>query len=905
MKTITLGILAHVDSGKTTLSEALLYKSGEIEKPGRVDHGDSFLDGNRVERNRGITVFSKQAEMEWDDLRVTLLDTPGHVDFSAEMERTLSVLDYAVLVISAADGIQSHTETLWQLLRRYGIPTFVFVNKMDLSLYRKEEILEMLRKRFGHGFVDFSGVTEAASEGRPFGGDEALVDELTLSSETLMEKVLEGKAPDRQDLAEAVSGQEIFPCCFGSALKIEGIDTLMNCIRLFTSENPEQRKEFGAKVFKIARSDRGERLTFMKITGGDLAVRDIVRGKDRDGESWEEKINQIRIYSGLKYRVTDSVSQGMVCAVTGLTRTIAGDGLGAENSLDKEILEPFLVYSVILDENTDRHRALGALKMMSEEDPKLSVRWDPDTDEIVIHIMGEVQLEILKTLIRERFGFDVGFGAGRIMYKETIDDQVEGIGHFEPLRHYAEVHLVLEPGERGSGLVFSSTVSEDILDRNWQRLIMTHLEEKAHVGVLTGSPITDMKVTLAAGRAHKKHTDGGDFRQATYRALRNGLMKADSVLLEPWLEFAAEVPMDLVGRLMTDIQSMNGRFGEPETSGDVSLLKGTIPASVMMEYQSRFMSFTRGAGKLSCHLSGYDRCPDQDAVVRQYGYDPERDVDNPADSVFCTHGESSIVKWYDIEEYMHIPGVLAERPEAEDDEFVRERVMDYGRVLAGDDELMAIFEKTYGPVKENRLGQRSLGRVRGEGGRSRKSSLASLDLAPKTPEKERPNHVRTCLFVDGDNITNNWGALKELADVDYGSARQKLTEILCNYQGVTQYDITIVFDAYKVGGGTGSSDRYHNVNIVFTKEEETADSFIERATYERTRKNRRRKKTSGTDAGAPGKTETRVIVATSDAQIQQIALGNGALRISARELEQDIGRVEESVRRVLDEMRSG
>ena len=904
MKRITLGILAHVDSGKTTLSEALLYKSGEIDKPGRVDHGDSFLDGNAIERNRGITVFSKQAEMEWDDLHVTLLDTPGHVDFSAEMERTLSVLDYALLLISAADGIQSHTETLWQLLRRYGIPTFIFVNKMDLSLYKRDEIIGMLRQRFGYGFVDFGALTEAVSDGRPFDGDESLLDDLTLSSEALMEKVLEGGIPDRQDLAKAISAREVFPCCFGSALKIEGIDLLMNCISLFTLENPHRRKDFGAKVFKIARSDRGERLTFMKITGGSLAVRDIVKGKDREGESWEEKINQIRIYSGLKFRVTDSVSQGMVCAVTGLTHTIAGDGLGAEKSHDKEILEPFLVYSVILDENTDRHQALGKLKMLSEEDPKLRVQRSPDSDEIVIHIMGEVQLEVLKTLIRERFGFDVEFGAGRIMYKETIDNQVEGVGHFEPLRHYAEVHLVLEPGERGSGLVFSSIVSEDVLDRNWQRLIMTHLEEKVHVGVLTGSPITDMKVSLAAGRAHKKHTYGGDFRQATYRALRNGLMKADSVLLEPWVDFTAEVPMDLIGRLMTDIQSMNGRFGEPETIGSVSLLKGSIPASGMMEYQTRFMNFTRGAGKLSCRLSGYDRCPDQDADVREYGYDPERDVDNPPDSVFCSHGESNIVKWYDIEEYMHIPGVLENRTGAEDDEFVRKRVMDYGRVLAGDDELMAIFEKTYGPVRENRLGQRSLGRVKGEGGRSRKSSLASLDLTPKALEQEKQNLVKTSLIVDGYNVINNWESLKELAAVDYGSARQKLTEILCNYQGVTQYDITIVFDAYKVGGGTGSSDIFHNVKVVFTREEETADAFIERATYELMKKKPRRKKDRGEASRGTEKGRNRVIVATSDAQIQQIALGNGALRISARELQQDIEQVEESVRRVLEEMRS-
>ena len=620
MKRLTIGILAHVDSGKTTLSEAMLYKTGEIKTLGRVDHGDSFLDTDQLERNRGITIFSKQAVMEWGDTYATLLDTPGHVDFSAEMERTLSVLDYAILVISGSDGVQSHTETLWKLLARYGVPAFIFVNKMDLSVHTKSELMNSLKVKLGEQCVDFSGVRVTTSE---------FFDELAVCDEKLLDKFLaDGKLSD-DDISTAVAGRRVFPCYFGSALKLEGVDELLGGMDAYTLCE-ETKKEFGAKVFKIARDQQSTRLTYMKITGGTLAVKDSIDG---------EKVNQIRIYSGQKFQAVDAAAQGTVCAVTGLTKTEAGTGLGTSGASAEQILEPFLTYNVRLPENIDTHTALQQLKELEEEDPKLHVAWEAETGEIHMQMMGDIQMEILSSIIEERYDFMPTFDQGKIIYKETIADTVEGVGHFEPLRHYAEVHLILEPGEQGSGLCFDTTCSRDVLDINWQSLVLSHLAEKVHRGVLTGAPITDMKITLASGRASKKHTEGGDFRQATYRAVRNGLMKAESVLLEPWFDFTLKVPMENVGRAMSDVQKMGGSFGEPQTEDDMSVLVGTAPASEMTGYQQQVISYTKGRGRISYELKDYEPCHNTENIVEAVGYEPEHDINNQADSVFCDHGK--------------------------------------------------------------------------------------------------------------------------------------------------------------------------------------------------------------------------------------------------------------------------
>lgn len=865
-------MLAHVDAGKTTLSEALLYKAGELRRLGRVDHGDSFLDGNAIERNRGITVFSKQAMLTLGNTEVTLLDTPGHVDFSAEMERVLSVLDAAVLIISAADGIQSHTETLWRLLRQRRIPVFVFINKMDLAVRGSEAVIAELTASFGEGFVDFS--RERASE--PF------LDDLTMAAPELTDAVLAGRELSDREIALPVAERRVFPCVFGSALKLEGVDRLMECIDRFAPVSP-CGDGFAARVFKISRDSRGERLAFLKITGGSLSTKETLSGTDENGEPWEEKVNQIRIYSGLRYSTADRVEAGSVCAVTGLSRVLPGDVLGEEEPLQADALEPFLTYTVGLPAGVDRNSALRNIRELSEEDPKLHVTWEAETGEIGIRLMGQVQMEVLQSMIEERYGYRVEFGSGRIIYLETIEDTVEGVGHFEPLRHYAEVHLLMEPGERGSGIVYDSTISEDILPRNWQRLIMGSLEQKEHVGVLIGAPITDMRITLAAGKAHDKHTSGGDFREASWRAVRNGLMKAKSVLLEPWFEFRIELPTAFVGRAMTDIQQMGGRLGELSQSGETSVVPGEAPAAWLMDYPLVLTSYTGGQGRMSCSLKGYDVCHNSGEVKAAAGYDPERDVENTADSVFVSHSASNIVHWDEVEEHMHLPSVLKRGGGASDSggEEREQRAEHLRRALATDEELKAIFEKTYGPVKQ-RLHRGAIERSGAE------RELSEEDRAVDEAKRRKHAHDRTpkvpaspeVIIIDGYNLINGEASLKELAARDIGAAREQLTERLINYCGYLQCEIYVVFDAYKVPYGTGAEEHRHGVTILYTRAEEPADIRIGMMVEELV----------GT---------RRVRVVSSDGLVQQNALGHDALRVSSRDFLRELRDVEEEIREAL------
>ncbi len=816
--------------------------------------------------------------MDFGGTHFTLLDTPGHVDFSAEMERTLSVLDAAVLVVSARDGLKSHTETLWRLLKANEIPTFLFVNKMDLAVREKEDILETLRKGLDPAIADFSALAKGPTGALPDG----FLDEVTLCSEALAEKVLEGAVLSDEDIIEEIRKRDLFPCYFGSALKIEGIEALLWGLDRFTADSSQLKTpdSFGGRVFKIARGDDGARLTFLKVTSGTLAVRDSLSGKDREGNTWEEKINQIRIYSGMKYKAVDAAAPGQVVAVTGLTHTLPGDGLGREKGRKEDFIEPFLTYTVLPEAGVDDHTALQKLSQLSEEDPKLRIRWNEQNGHIEISMMGEVQPEILKNQIRGRFGFEVEFGDEQIVYKETIADTVEGVGHFEPLRHYSEVHLLMEPGEPGSGLVFSSICPEDELDKNWQRLILTHLMEREHPGVLTGAPITDMKISLAAGRAHKKHTEGGDFRQSTYRAIRNGLMKAECVLLEPWFDFTIQLPAENVGRAMSDVQRMKGTFGEPSSDGETAVLKGRCPASEMKGYQTVLAGYTKGRGNISCVLDGYGPCHNQEEVVLASGYDPERDIENPADSVFCYHGESGIVPWYEVEEHMHLPSVLDGRGglTEESDESLMEKARAYRQVMASDKELMKIFERTYGPVKD----RREIGpKVIRAGAKSSDKSAQALRKQFEA-EKADPGQTRQAyLFVDGYNVMNSWPELKELARTDYGAARDQLVDILRNYQGFTGEKVTLVFDAYRVEGGIGSRTKIPNIEVVYTKENETADSYIEKATLGLAKKH-------------------RVRVVTSDDLVQKITFGHGALRCSSREFREEVRLIEESIRRVIE-----
>ena len=847
-KQIVLGILAHVDSGKTTLSEAMLYRAGVTRRLGRVDHKDAFLDTDALEKARGITIFSKQALLTAGDTDITLLDTPGHVDFSTETERTLQVLDYAVLVVSGTDGVQSHTETLWRLLRRYHVPTFVFVNKMDLPGMERQELLAQLNRRLGEGFVDF-------------GAEQADRDEaLALCDENLMGRVLDAGQLQDADLIPAIARRHVFPCWFGAALKLEGVDALLAGLDRYTRPAPAL-EAFGAKVFKVSQDEQGARLTWLRVTGGELKVKAQLTG-EADGESWAEKANQLRLYSGAKYTLTEAIGPGQVCAVTGLTKARPGEGLGAERDSDLPVLEPVLSYQVLLPEGADVHAALGKLHRLEEEEPQLHVVWNETLGEIHVQLMGEIQLEVLRSLLAERFGLEVEFGPGGILYKETITEPMEGVGHYEPLRHYAEVHLKLEPLPRGSGMQFAADCREEVLDKNWQRLVLTHLEEKQHLGVLTGSPLTDVKITLIAGRAHLKHTEGGDFRQATYRAVRQGLMLAKSQLLEPWYAFRLEVPAENIGRAMSDIQRMEGSFDPPESGEETAVLTGFAPVSTMRSYPMEVVSYTRGRGHLSLTLDGYRPCHNAQEVIAAIGYEPEHDLDNPADSVFCAHGAGFVVPWDQVRSHMHVDSGWGKSTRPEQEAAVpQRRAMAYRATLEEDAELLKIFERTYGPIKRDPLAA-----FRPVQKRERPDFAAEQwEIAPEY------------LLVDGYNIIFAWDELNALSKESLDAARHKLMDILCNYQGFQKCVLILVFDAYRVPGSPGSIEQYHNIHVVYTKEAETADMFIERVTHEIGR-------------------NRRVRVATSDGMEQIIILGHGALRISARMFHEEVQNVEKQIR---------
>lgn len=861
---INIGIVAHVDAGKTTLSESMLYHAGAIRKLGRVDHKDAFLDTDQMERERGITIFSKQAVFRWKDRTITLLDTPGHVDFSAEMERVLQVLDCAVLVVSGADGVQGHTQTLWKLLKRYHIPTFLFVNKMDQEGTDGEKLLKELRKRFGENVVPFVDImTESDCPGGKVylhtkeSAVEEVLEELAVCEDDMMEEYLEEGRISLDKVQKAVADRQVFPCYFGSALHSQGVEELLDGLDLYIKDKTYPA-EFGAKVYKIARDNQGNRLTYLKVTGGRLKVKDVVEGLN-------EKINQIRIYSGEKFEAVQEVEAGRVCAVTGLENTRPGQGIGAEEESDLPVLEPVLTYQILLPDDCDVHKMLLKLKILEEEEPELHIVWEEQTSEIHVQLMGDVQIEILQRMIKERFGVLVEFGEGSIVYKETITAPVEGVGHFEPLRHYAEVHLRLEPGERGSGMQFAAECSEDILDRNWQRLILTHLEEKEHKGVLTGSPITDMKITLTSGRAHQKHTEGGDFRQATYRAVRQGLKKADSILLEPYYEFRMELPSENVGRAMTDIQNMSGKFGIPMIEEETTVLTGSAPVSLMRGYQKEFTAYTGGRGRIAVSLKGYDICHNQEEVLAESTYDSEADLANPTGSVFCAHGAGFVVDWDEVEEYMHMEHTLESGNDDEMD--IMEVTLPKRRhssIELTQEELDAIYVRTPDPKKNRSTGPVT---VRAKE-KTREPGSAYQD--PKWEARRRAKAgTEEYLLVDGYNIIFSWEELKELSERDIGAARGKLADILSNYQGFRKCTLILVYDAYKVEGNPGEVMKYHNIYIVYTKEAETADQYIEK-TVRRIAKN------------------ADVTVATSDGLEQVIIMGQGAHRMSAPGLKEEV-----------------
>ena len=854
MKRLTIGMLAHVDSGKTTLSEAMLYLSGGVRRLGRVDHGDAFLDTDQQERERGITIFSKQARLEWKGCELTLLDTPGHVDFSAEMERAVQVLDYAVLLVSGADGVQGHTETLWKLLERHQVPTLLFINKMDQPDTDRDRLLAQLRERLSDGCADFSG------------GREELLEQAAMCDEELMERYLDTGTLEDADLSALIVERKLFPCFFGSALKVEGVEELLDGLDRYTLE-PDWPSDFAARVFKISRDEKGERLTWLKVAGGVLKVRDVVKGPD-----WEEKATQLRLYSGARFTPVEEAPAGTVCAVTGLSQTRAGQGLGAEEDWEGPQLEPVLAYQVLPPAGGDIHTLLGQLRVLEEEDPQLQVEWNELLGERRVHLMGEVQLEVLSRLMERRFGAEVAFGPGRIVYLETIAAPAEGVGHFEPLRHYAEVHLLLEPLERGAGLVLDTACSENVLDRNWQRLILTHLMEKTHLGVLTGSPITDMKITLLTGRAHLKHTEGGDFRQATYRAVRQGLMCAKSVLLEPWYSFRLEVPTGSVGRAMTDLQRMGADFQPPESAGETSVLTGAVPVSEVGGYWTEVAAYTGGRGRFSCVVEGYRPCHNADEVVAASGYDPDRDVDNPSGSVFCAHGAGFNVPWDQVRSHMHLDSGWrpeSEPPAREEAAPVRRQSISYESRAALDKELEAIFERAYGPVKSHAF-------------RPVQRSAAAPKPKPWKGLKTRDGD--DYLLVDGYNIIHAWDSLRAIAREDLDGARMRLIDRLRNYQGWKRCKVIVVFDAYKVKGNPGSVEKVGELYVVYTREAETADMYIEKTTYALARERR----------------EHRVRVATSDGLEQMIILGHGAVRMPAAELEFEVKQVEAEIRRVID-----
>ncbi len=866
---LTIGILAHVDAGKTTLAESILYLTGSIRKLGRVDHQDAFLDTYELERERGITIFSKQAEFRLGEREVTLLDTPGHVDFSAEMERTLQVLDYAILVISGADGVQGHVQTLWRLLKQYEIPVFLFINKMDQPDTNEKALMEELTKRLDEKCINFSGGLET----------EEAKENLAVCDEAVLEHYLESGEIQKEEIINLIAKRKVFPCYFGSALKIQGVEEFLRGIETFTREcaYPE---EFGARVFKIARDAQGNRLTYLKITGGSLKVKMLLSNEKEAGEGkeelWEEKAEQIRIYSGNSFEAVKEAKAGIVCAVTGLSHTYCGQGLGIEAHTFLPVLEPVLTYKIELPEDCNVHSMLIKLKELEEEEPQLHIVWDERLQEIHAQVMGEVQIEILKRMIWERYQTEVEFGSGKIVYKETIEDCVEGVGHFEPLRHYAEVHLKLEPAERGTGLHFFADCSEDLLDRNWQRLVLTHLEERMHKGVLTGSEITDMRITLVSGRAHLKHTEGGDFRQATYRALRQGLKKAKSVLLEPVYEFRLELPADKVGRAMADIQKMYGEFQLSDSEGEYSVVTGFAPVSLMRDYQKEVMAYTSGHGRLFCTLKGYMPCHNADEVIEEMNYDSESDLENPTGSVFCAHGAGFIVPWYEVEDYMHLELQTPMQKQVEEEIPMPKRTPQEAEAylkegVQNEEELRAIFERTYGAVKRERQGWERVSKRNP----NRNPSARSSETENTRKEKKR-EPIKEYLLVDGYNIIFAWEDLNELSKINIESARNKLMDRLSNYQGYKKMTLILVFDAYKVKGNPGSVMKYHNIYVVYTKEAETADQYIEKTVHEIGRK-------------------YQVTVATSDALEQVIILGQGGNRLSAANLLEEVEAVEAEI----------
>jgi len=847
VKTV-IGILAHVDAGKTTLSEALLYNAGITKALGRVDKGNAYLDTDELEKQRGITIFSKQAEFIWKDLEVTLVDTPGHVDFSAEMERTLQILDYAILVISASNGVQSHTRTLWELLKMYKVPTIIFVNKMDMPDTDKTLLLSELKSKLDDSCIDFTDIQEVMSN-----------EEVAMTNESLMEEFLSCGKIDIEDIKRGISDREIFPCHFGSALKNDKIIDLLDGLNTYIDEKKYPDK-FGAKVYKINRDSQGNRLTYIKVTGGVLRVKDII-------DDSEEKINQIRIYSGDKYRTANEIYSGEVCAVTGLTKTYSGENLGIENDNNDVILEPVLMYRVVLPQEIDAAMMLPKLKQLEEEDPTLAIKWNEDLKEIQVCLMGEVQIEILKKLVLDRFKVAIEFDQGNVVYKETISNTVEGVGHFEPLRHYAEVHLRLEPGEIGSGLTFETECSEEILAKNWQRLILTHLQEREHKGVLTGSGITDMKITLVSGRAHLKHTEGGDFRQATYRAVRQGLKMAQSVLLEPYYDFRLEIPTEMLGRAMTDIERIYGKINPPENYGEYSVITGYAPVVTMRKYREDIAAYTKGQGKITCTLKGYLPCHNQEEIVEAYGYDSEADTFNPTGSVFCAHGAGFYVSYDKVYEYMHI-GL--------ENQSDKEYVYNDNNIVSGEykeewigiDEVDAIINQTYNANKKSE----------GENKRNNwKKSRNEQDYFDYRGSKSVNSEMREkYLLVDGYNVIFAWDDLKELAAVNIDGARGKLMDILCNYQAICKCELIVVFDAYRVKGHDTEISDYHNIHVVFTKEAETADQYIEKFAHQNGRK-------------------YNVTVATSDGLEQIIIRGQGCNLISSRELKEEIDRATKDI----------
>ena len=858
MKRIVIGVLAHVDSGKTTLSEAMLYQTGTVRRLGRVDHGDAFLDTFALERERGITIFSKQAVFDLPHTSVTLLDTPGHVDFSAETERALQALDYAVLVVSGTDGVQAHTHTLWRLLRRHNIPVFLFVNKMDLPGADRAAVLAELKNRLDDGCVDFSADAD----------EETRREAVAMCDEALLERYLDGKPATDAETAALIRERRLFPCYFGAALRLEGVEALLDGLDQLT-QAPQDDGAFGARVFKVSRDEKGERLTWLKLTGGTLRVREALRGAEDGG--WEEKVSQIRIYSGAKFQTAETAERGQVCAVTGLTHTRPGMGLGEAAGAAAPVLEPVLSYRVNLPEGCDAHTMLRHMRQLEEEDPQLRVSWSEALGEIHVQLMGEVQLEILAQLIAERYGLRVTFDTGRIVYKETIAAPVIGIGHFEPLRHYAEVQLLLEPGERGSGVELRTACPTDVLDLNWQRLILTHLAEKTHRGVLIGAPLTDVVITILTGRAHVRHTEGGDFREATYRAVRQGLMQTESLLLEPYYAFRLEVPDGCVGRAMSDIQRMDGMFDDPESRDGMTLLTGRAPVSAMRNYWTEVAAYTRGEGRLSCEADGYAPCHNAQEVIDAAVYDPEGDVANTPDSVFCSHGAGHTVKWNEVPAHAHTDSGLRlgeAEEEAAPPPLFRGRPASSG--LEDDAELRALFERTYGPIKDRGF----------EAFQQSRKKAATLEQLYVTRVR-----ADDYLLVDGYNIIFSWDELREIAAGDVNAARAALVNILSDYQSVRKCHLIVVFDAYKVKDGVGSVEKKHGLDVVYTKEAETADMYIEQASYDLSRKH-------------------RVRVATSDGMEQMIILGHGAERMSATELKWEVEQADEHIQAVLRALNS-